>query len=171
MTTTWATRYRLLDASALAVARELTAPAGVAAMFESRWRELVERAVGAPTAEDAALGAIISRADATPPTLAGLVLYGVVAGAVGTGAIRGVLVAPELRRRGIAEELVRGALRKLFEDGARLVVAELPDEPGLAGVRRVLERCGFEEEARVADLVADGVALVILRVERDREEG
>ena len=97
--------------------------------------------------------------------LAGFVLYGLVAGAIGTGRIHLVAVDERHRRGGIGRRLVAATLDALFAIGARFVVAELPDDPALAAGRLLLTSEGFREEARVDDFVRDGVALLIVRTD------
>lgn len=95
--------------------------------------------------------------------VAGAVAYGLVAGASGAGALYGVCVAPVARRRGTGAELVARALDALHTRGARRAFAEVPDDPAALGdVLGLLRSVGFAEEARVPDLVRDGVALLIL---------
>ena len=45
---------------------------------------------------------------------------------------------------------------------ARLIVAEVPDDPPFATMRAILVANGYREEGRIADFVADGIALSIL---------
>ena len=47
----------------------------------------------------------------------------------------------------------------------RLVIAELPDDAPVDGMRKLLLKSGFEEESRVDDLIRDGVALTFLRLD------
>jgi hypothetical protein len=50
----------------------------------------------------------------------------------------------------------------LADQGARLVVAEIPDDSRLANYRAVLATSGLAGVARVDDYYRDGVALLIL---------
>lgn len=96
-------------------------------------------------------------------SLAGVVLSGFVAGALGTGALLWVAVQPGLRRRGIGRALVAGALGGLDRDGARLVVAELPGDAVSGPIAALLAAAGFEREAEIADFYRDGVGLILWR--------
>lgn len=98
--------------------------------------------------------------------LAGVVLLGAIAGAASTGALLGIAVRPELRRRGIGASLLRAALALLDGDGVRLVVAELPDDEASRAAAALLAANGFVIEAVVPDYVRDGVALRIFRSRR-----
>ena len=93
----------------------------------------------------------------------GVVVFGQVAGTIGAGKLHLVAVSTEARLKGAATELVRAALADLAARGARLVVAELADDPIFRPVRALLRRCGFVEEARIDDYYRDGVALIVLR--------
>lgn len=93
----------------------------------------------------------------------GCVLFGDVAGASGSGRIHFVTVSPHARASGIGSGLCRAALRSLGGEGARSVVAELPDEPSFVAGRALLARCGFAEVARIDDYYRDGVDLVVLQ--------
>ena len=95
--------------------------------------------------------------------IAGVLLYGLVAGSVGAGMLFGAVVAPESRGRGIGRALADAGVAALVSSGARAVFAELPDDPALGDVRSLLARAGFSEEGRVSDLLRDGVALTIWR--------
>ncbi len=95
--------------------------------------------------------------------LAGVVLSGFVAGALGTGALLWVAVPPRLRRRGIGRALVAAALGGLDRDGARLVVAELTGDAASGPVTALLALAGFEPEGEIADFYRDGVPLILLR--------
>jgi hypothetical protein len=60
--------------------------------------------------------------------------------------------------------LVAHALGELRTLGARRAFAEVPDDPAALGdVLGLMRAAGFAEEARVPDLVRDGVAMLILR--------
>jgi hypothetical protein len=95
--------------------------------------------------------------------LVGFVAFGEVAGAVGTGRIHfiGTTARAPLDTCGV--ELCEAAVDEMSVRGDRLIIAELPDEPGLAGKHALLSRCGFEVVARVRDYYRDGVDLVLLQ--------
>ena len=92
-----------------------------------------------------------------------LVLFGAIAGAVGSGRVQLVITASDHRRRGVATRLVETAVSRMTADGARTVFVELPDDPDLAPAKHLLLRCGFHIGATVADYFRDGVGLSILR--------
>lgn len=94
--------------------------------------------------------------------IVGCVVYGKVAGTVGTGRVHYVAVSAETRRCGVASALCEAAIGELTSAGARSVIVEMPDDgesrPGLA----LLARCGLSVVARVADYYRDGVHLIVL---------
>lgn len=94
----------------------------------------------------------------------GFALYGEVAGAFGTGRMHFITVSASARLLAIGAGLCEAAVADLTARGARMVVAEVPDDPVVASGRALLARCGFVEEARVADFYRDGVALLVLRL-------
>ncbi len=137
---------------------ELLARSAVAGRW---WAELVETALRQAFGEAAS-----DEGWAIVVPGVGVAVAGFVAGAVGTGKVHLVAVEPPMRGRGRGAALVEAAVRTLAERGARLVVAEMPDDPtdaALVAGRAALERGGFAEEARVRDLFRDGVDLVVLR--------
>jgi ribosomal protein S18 acetylase RimI-like enzyme len=95
--------------------------------------------------------------------LVGLVVYGLVAGAQGAGRLHLVLVTASARLAGVGLSLCDAAAEALRRDGARLVVAEVPDDAATAAGRELLRRAGFREEGRIPDFHRDGVALLLLR--------
>lgn len=92
----------------------------------------------------------------------GFALYGDVAGSAGTARMHFISVAASARLRAVGRSLCAAAVADLVAGGARLVIAEVPDDPVLVSGRALLTRCGFAEEARVPDYYRDGVALLIL---------
>jgi ribosomal protein S18 acetylase RimI-like enzyme len=95
--------------------------------------------------------------------VAGVVLYGAIAGAEGAGRLNLVAIEHGKRMRGVATLLVEAAIDALRAEGKRFVTVELPDDPDLAESKSLLGRCGFQVESRVADYFRDGVDLAILR--------
>jgi ribosomal protein S18 acetylase RimI-like enzyme len=95
--------------------------------------------------------------------IVGLGLFGEVAGAIQTGRVHFVSVTASARLHAIGIGLCEAAVADLASAGARLIIAELPDEPLLSPGRALLARCGFSETARVADYFRDGVDLIILQ--------
>lgn len=89
-------------------------------------------------------------------------VYGAVAGTIGTARL--YAVAPSggsARSQGFVA--LTSAIAQLKGEGARLVIAELPDDTACEGMRKLLLESGFREESRVDDLIRDGVALTFLR--------
>ena len=95
--------------------------------------------------------------------IVGFVLLGAVAGAVGTGRLLLVGVRTDARRGGLGVELCSAAAADLDAQGARTIVVEMPEDASTSGCRRVLERCGFSEAARVAGYYRDDVPLVVFQ--------
>ena len=95
--------------------------------------------------------------------LAGVAVYGEVAGAVGAGKMHGMAVASDSQRLGVARSLIDAFVADLERRGARFIIVEFPDAPELAAGRTLLLQCKFAEESRVGDFFLDGVALSFLR--------
>jgi ribosomal protein S18 acetylase RimI-like enzyme len=93
----------------------------------------------------------------------GFALFGEVAGSVGAGRMHFITVSASARLHAIGAGLCEAAVADLAAHGARLVVAEIPDDPILASGSALLARCGFVEVARVPDYYRDGVALIVLQ--------
>jgi ribosomal protein S18 acetylase RimI-like enzyme len=91
----------------------------------------------------------------------GAAAFGLTAGARGAGALHGVAVSSDARRRGVGRRLVHAAEQALHARGARLLVAEVAADPRLHACHALLVACGFAEEARVDDYFRDGVPLVV----------
>ena len=98
-------------------------------------------------------------------TVAGLALFGAVAGAVGVSKLHAAVLAPSVSLGDVGERIVSAVVETARRAGARLTIAELPDDPAIGQVRALLSSAGFEEEARVPDYYRDGVALALLRRE------
>ncbi|HJU65074.1 MAG TPA: GNAT family N-acetyltransferase [Gemmatimonadaceae bacterium] len=92
----------------------------------------------------------------------GFILYGLVAGAAGAGRLHLIVVTAAARLSGVASRLMDAAIAELAELGARLVIAELADDPVLVPAHALLRRSHFVEEARISDFYREGVAQVVL---------
>ena len=93
----------------------------------------------------------------------GFGVYGMVAGAVGTGVIHGVLVAARSRRAGIGLRIILHIAQDLSESGARMIVAEIPGDAAAMKYRALLIAYGFSEETRIDDYYRDGVPQIFSR--------
>jgi L-amino acid N-acyltransferase YncA len=98
-------------------------------------------------------------------TLAGLVLFGEVAGTQGAAKLHALLLDRGVNADDVGGRLIQAAVSDAAAAGARLLVAELPDDPAMGVVPSVLLHNGFREEARIPDFFRDGVALVFMRRE------
>jgi ribosomal protein S18 acetylase RimI-like enzyme len=122
--------------------------------------EALDAAVRAPGVDGRALA---SGRDEVPE---GVIVFGTFAGASGAGRIHLVAVDAAARRTGVGESLAEAAIAQLRADGARFVLAELPDDPrALPGAQEFLEALGFREESRVEHFFRDGIALSFMRRE------
>jgi ribosomal protein S18 acetylase RimI-like enzyme len=157
---------RPLAPADLPAARALLEAEGARHGYALRTIEVLESA--ATGAAEGEYRAVVSRED--DGALVGLLLYGLVAGSVGAGMLHGIVVAPASRRRGVGRALVEDGVRALAASGARVVFAELAEDAALADVRALIASARFVREARVPDLLRDGVALTIWRRD-DRLEG
>ena len=97
-------------------------------------------------------------------TVAAMALFGAVAGAMGVLRIHAVVVAPGVGTD-VGDRVIAAVADTARAEGARLLVAELPDDPAVGAIRTLLTGAGFQEEARVPDFYRDGVALTFLRRE------
>ena len=95
--------------------------------------------------------------------LIGFGVFGLVAGAAGTGMIYTVLVAPRSRRAGIAQRLMLYMHGELANAGVRAIFAEVPGDPRVMRYRALLISYGFMEEARIEDYYRDGVPQIVSR--------
>jgi ribosomal protein S18 acetylase RimI-like enzyme len=132
--------------------------------YAPRQLEMLDEALAGTGAECRALVA------ARDGELVGVALFGEVAGTRGAAKVHLVAVTAGARLLGIGARLVDAAVAELAAAGARLAIAEVPDDPRVAAGRALLVGAGFREESRVADFYADGVALVVMRREVSRGE-
>ena len=137
--------------------RALTAPELDRSRYGSGARSAIETALRAADAESRAL------VGADGGRIVGIIVYGTIAGSVGTGRFQLVITDAGRRRRGIATALVNAAVASLVADGSRVLFVELPDDPALADAKHLLFRAAFRVEASVADYFSDGVDLLVLR--------
>ncbi len=137
--------------------RGLVAPEIAASRYPSGARAALDTLIARTDPDSSALVAFLDE------TLAGLMIHGAVAGALGAGRLQLIVVAPPFRRLGIATALVEAALADLRTVGARAVFVEMAADAALAPSAALLERCGFELDARVSDFFRDGVDLIVLR--------
>lgn len=112
---------------------------------------VLDSIAGDPVGEHSALGSFDG------DELRAFVSFNFVAGADRTGAISCVARADE--GSGIAA--LSAAVKELSAGGARLIVAELPDVPGMRSYAELLTLTGFAEEAYVNDYYADGIGMRI----------
>lgn len=97
--------------------------------------------------------------------LVGFGVYGIVAGALGTGMIHAILVAPRSRRAGIGARILDYAKADLASRRLRIIFAEMPADPYLVRYRALLIAAGFFEETRIEDYYRDGIAQIVSRLD------
>jgi ribosomal protein S18 acetylase RimI-like enzyme len=97
--------------------------------------------------------------------IVGFGVYGIVAGAVGTGIIHAILVAPRSRRAGIGARIVEYAAADLASRRMRVIFAEMPADPYLVRYRALLLSHGFFEETRIEDYYRDGIPQIVSRLD------
>jgi ribosomal protein S18 acetylase RimI-like enzyme len=123
-------------------------------------RDALRSAVTAPGADGRALASIAD------DLLDGVVVFGFFGGASGAGRLQLTVVDAAARRTRIAHGLAEEAIALLRSDGARFVLAELPeDSQALPGARAFLDSLGFRQESRVEDFYRTGIALSYMRRE------
>lgn len=113
---------------------------------------VLDTIAGDPAGEHSALGSFDGE------ELRAFVSFNFVAGADRTGAISCIARADEAS----AIAALSAAVKELSTGGARLIVAELPDVPGMQSYADLLALGGFAEEAYVNDYYADGAGMRIL---------
>jgi GNAT superfamily N-acetyltransferase len=97
-------------------------------------------------------------------TVAGLVLFGTIAGTAHAARLHTAVLAPGVVTGDVGARLMRSVQDAARETGARFILAEMPDDPAIGTVLSLLREHGFREEARVPDFFRDGVALTFLRL-------
>jgi GNAT superfamily N-acetyltransferase len=97
-------------------------------------------------------------------TVAGLALFGVIAGTSSGARLHTAALAPGVEADDVGGRLMRAVATAMRDAGAKFLLAEMPDDPAIGTVLAVLKHQGFREEARVPDFFRDGVALSFLRV-------
>lgn len=97
-------------------------------------------------------------------TVAGLVLFGTIAGTAHAARLHTAVLAPGVMQGDVGARLMRSVQDAAREAGARFILAEMPDDPAIGSVLSLLRDHGFREEARVPDFFREGVALTFLRL-------
>lgn len=97
-------------------------------------------------------------------TVAGLALYGTIAGSEGAARLHTAALAPGVEADDVGRRLVRAVAGAARSSGARFLLAELADDPALGTLASLLREQGFAEDARVPDYYRDGIALTFLRL-------
>jgi hypothetical protein len=137
------------DAARAFVSGQFTNP-----RYRARALEVLESALRFEDSEFMALLAV----DGEPERLAGITVFGTVAGARSVVKLHGVITSELAPARALVE-----AVRRASEhSGERMIVCELPDDVPFATAIAALEADGFVEEGRVPDFVREGVALRLL---------
>lgn len=122
--------------------------------------DALRSAVESPGADARAMGSMIA------DHLESVIVFGFFGGTNGAGRVQLTVIEPEVRRVRIGWLLVEDAVAQLSEQGARFVLAELPDDPHtLPGAKEFLESFAFREESRVENFYRDGVAQLFMRRE------
>ena len=152
---------RDLTAADAEVVRALVVSSVGDTAYASSARSALETAIAGSDPDARAAVAVASEG------VIGLIVYGAIAGAIGTGRVQLIVTAGSHRRRGVATRLLDTAVTRLTTDGARVAFVELPDDPALAAGKHLLLRNGFDVEASVTDYFRDGVDLAILRRDLD----
>jgi hypothetical protein len=152
---------RALDVGDAAPARALVYAALGVTPYVDRVVELLEDAVRGKDREAKAL--VVER----DGTIAGLAIYGLVAGTSGAAKLHALVLDRGVSADDVGGRLILAVAAAAEQSSARLLIAELPDDPALGAIPGVLLRHGFREEARIPDFFREGVALSFLRRELD----
>lgn len=149
---------RPLRAGDDAAAHALLAGEARGTPYMARLLEILEQALTG--GDDEARGLVVERDGA----IVALAVYGAVAGAVGAGKVHFLVGRAGDDAQDAATSLLRALEARAASAGARFLIAELPDDPAVAGLVAPLRRHGFHDVARVADFFSDGVDLLFLRL-------
>lgn len=153
-----------LDPARLPQAAQLLMRALSLTSYAAQALESLELATRSPGTESRAL------ASGNGDEADGVIVFGAFAGAIGAGRLHLVVVDDASRREGVGRSLVEAAIARLRGEGARFVLAELPDDPhALPHARVFLAALGFREESRVENFFRDGVALAFMRRDVTRQ--
>lgn len=153
-------KLRQLSEGDLGAARALLRAAAAGPAYADALVGIIETAALSPGAE---CRGIVADLDGR---MAAIAVYGEYAGASGAGRLHLVAVAERHRRHGLGTALMNVAAAELGARGARLILAELPDDrPALDDYTAFLRALHFAEESRIPDLYRPGVALIFLRTE------
>ncbi len=154
------TRIRALAEKDLDAARELLRGAVPTESLLEALSSALESAARSPGDEQRGVGIEVD------DSLAGILVYGEYAGAVGAGRLHLVAVDRSRRRQGLGSLLLDHAICRLAERGARFALAEFPlERPALDDYAAFLHARDFSEESRIEDFHRAGVPLVFLRRE------
>ena len=118
--------------------------------------------LGAAERGDSESRALITERDGT---CAALALFGPVAGASGAWQLDVVLLAPRVDLRDVGGAMIEAVAGTARQEGARLLMAELPADAALGSTLTLLRANGFRQEGRIPDFYRDGVAQLFLRRE------
>jgi ribosomal protein S18 acetylase RimI-like enzyme len=97
-------------------------------------------------------------------TVAGLALFGTIAGTARGARLHTAVLAPGVGADDVGQRLMHAVEDAMRDAGAEFLLAEMPDDPAIGSVLALLRAVGFREEARVPDFFRDGVALAFLRL-------
>jgi ribosomal protein S18 acetylase RimI-like enzyme len=103
-------------------------------------------------------------------TVAGLALFGAIAGTAAGAKLHMAVLAPGIETEDVGARLMQAVTTAVRANGARYLAAELPDDPAVGATVALLREQGFRDEARIADFYRDGVALTFWRLDLDRKE-
>lgn len=127
-------------------------------LFGTRYSEAPLHALERALAEDSAEYQL--RFEMRGEQVGAVALFGSIAGTVGTARL--LLVAPSAAPE--ASLAIEGVVRTLSESGHHLLIAEIPDDPPFAAMRKLLLESGFHEESRIPDFYRGGIAQTFLSI-------
>lgn len=140
---------RALQPADADAARALVSAQFSGTLYQARLLEQLQIAIGGEDPECRAMVAI-----AADERVLGVALFGQVAGAQGVVKLHALA--------GDDRDALGALVVGVHVSGARMVVCEIADDAPFRVTVEVLLELGYEEAGRVADLVRDGVALLIL---------
>jgi D-alanine-D-alanine ligase-like ATP-grasp enzyme/ribosomal protein S18 acetylase RimI-like enzyme len=94
--------------------------------------------------------------------LAGYTCHGPIAGAPGRSDLYWIVVRPDRQGAGLGRALLQRTERAIADGGGRRIYVETSGRPQYAPTRAFYLRCGFRQEAELADFYGNGDAKLIL---------
>ena len=97
-------------------------------------------------------------------TVAGLALFGTIAGTADGAKLHTAVLAPGVEAERVGARLMRAVVDARASVGATFLLAEMPDDPAIGTVLTLLRAAGLHGGSARAGFLSRGVALTFLRL-------